>query len=135
MRSAAAKPGKKGKNKASLSASVVDEKISAGGVPLQLPPELMDRIRLRRRFVDTFGAALKADNDDEGEDGTGGIKPSGHIAMVHFTNPALLPQRSIYEGTEEEAENELGWPFQSLVAGVIEPAGSTATNGINGTST
>ncbi|KAH7340146.1 histone acetyltransferases subunit 3-domain-containing protein [Rhizoctonia solani] len=134
MRSAAAKPGKKGKNRASLSASVVDEKISAGGVPLQLPSELTERVRLRRRFVDTFGAALKADNDDEG---TGSITPSGHIAMVHFTNPTLLPQRSIYEGAEEETEKELGWPFQPVVAGIVEPSGdlSPAANGVNGAST
>ncbi|CAE6411465.1 unnamed protein product [Rhizoctonia solani] len=134
MRSAAAKPGKKGKNRASLSANVVDEKISAGGVPLQLPSELIDRVRLRRRFVDTLGAALKADNDDEG---AGGLTPSGHIAMVHFTNPTLLPQRSIYEGAEEEAEKELGWPFQSVVAGIVGPSGdlSPAANGSNGAST
>ncbi|KAJ1310526.1 hypothetical protein OPQ81_007256 [Rhizoctonia solani] len=131
MRSAAAKPGKKGKNKANLNASVMDEKISAGGIPLQLPPELMERVRLRRRFVDTFGAALKVDKDDEGE----GIKPTGHIAMVHFTNPTLLPKRSIYEGTEEEAEKELGWPFRSLVAGVVEPPGGPAAIDTNGTST
>ncbi|CUA72169.1 Chromatin-remodeling complexes subunit ngg1 [Rhizoctonia solani] len=131
MRSAAAKPGKKGKNKANLNVNTTDEKISAGGVPLQLPPELMERVRLRRRFVDTFGAALKVDNDDEG---SGGVNPSGRIAMVHFTNPTLLPQRSIYEGTEEEAEKELGWPFQSLVAGVFEPSGSLGptVNGANG---
>ncbi|EUC66046.1 histone acetyltransferase subunit 3 [Rhizoctonia solani AG-3 Rhs1AP] len=134
MRSAAAKPGKKGKNKANLSVNAIDEKISAGGVPLQLPSELMERVRLRRRFVDTFGTALKVDNEDEG---AGGINPSGHIAMVHFTNPTLLPQRSIYEGTEEEAERELGWPFQSLVAGVFEPPGNLgpAINGTNGAST
>ncbi|CAE6380017.1 unnamed protein product [Rhizoctonia solani] len=127
MRSAAAKPGKKGKNKALLSANILDEKISAGGVPLQLSPELMERVRLRRRFVDTFGAALKADDD-----GDGGIQPSGHIEMVHFVNPTVLPRRSIYEGAEEEAEKELGWPFKAMVAGVVEPPGdSGVTNGPN----
>ncbi|ELU43789.1 Ada3 domain-containing protein [Rhizoctonia solani AG-1 IA] len=125
MRSAAAKPGKKGKNKALLSANILDEKISAGGVPLQLSPELMERVRLRRRFVDTFGAALKADDD-----GDGGIQPSGHIEMVHFVNPTVLPRRSIYEGAEEEAEKELGWPFKAMVAGVVEPPrDSGVTNG------
>ncbi|KAF8682730.1 Histone acetyltransferases subunit 3 [Rhizoctonia solani] len=125
MRSAAAKPGKKGKNKALLSANILDEKISAGGVPLQLSPELMERVRLRRRFVDTFGTALKADDD-----GDGGIQPSGHIEMVHFVNPTVLPRRSIYEGAEEEAEKELGWPFKAMVAGVVEPPrDSGVTNG------
>ncbi|CAE6345277.1 unnamed protein product [Rhizoctonia solani] len=132
MRSAAAKPGKKGKNKALLSANVIDEKISAGGVPLQLPPELVERVRLRKRFVDTFGAALKADDG-----GDGCIEPSGHIEMVHFVNPTVLPQRSIYEGAEEEAEKELGWPFKSMVAGIVEPLGGSGpnANGSNGTST
>ncbi|KAG8764229.1 Transcriptional regulator [Ceratobasidium sp. 423] len=134
MRSAAAKPGKRGKNKASLNASIMDENISAGGIPLQLPPELMERVRLRKRFVDTFGAALKLDDDDEGD---GSMNPNGHIAMVHFTNPTLLPQRSIYEGAEEEAEKELGWPFRPVAAGVVElPGGSgSAVNGTNGVST
>ncbi|CAE6434368.1 unnamed protein product [Rhizoctonia solani] len=133
MRSAAAKPGKKGKNKTLLSANTIDEKISAGGIPLQLPPELMERVRLRKRFVDTFGAALKADDDD----GDGGIEPSGHIEMVHFMNPTILPRRSIYEGAEEEAEKELGWPFKSMVAGVVEPVGDSGpiANDSNGTST
>ena len=124
LRSAAAKPGKKGKNKVIASnLAANEEKISAGGVPLELPPELVERLRLRKRFVDSVGAMLRDDGDDED-------KLRGRVAMVLFPTPTLLPRRSIYEGVEEQVEKELGWPFQSVVAGVIEAGpGASGANG------
>jgi hypothetical protein len=120
---------------------MAEEKTTAGGIPLELPSELVERVRLRKRFVDTVGAMLKEGSDDEDDDeGDARRKTRGRIAMVHFPTPTLLPDMSIYEGAEEEAERELGWPFRSVVAGVVEPPnGSTggtgsAVGGGNGTS-
>lgn len=85
-------------------------------MPLELPPELVERVRLRKRFADSVGAMLK--DDESGEDES---KVRRRLAMVLFPTPTLLPERSIYEGVEEEVEKDLGWPFRSVVAGVVEP--------------
>lgn len=139
LRAAAAKPGKKGKNKANVGVvNTTEEKISAGGIPLELPPELVERIRLRKRFVDTVGTMLKEGSEDEDEGDTRRKKPRNRISAVHFPTPTLLPPRSIYEGVDEEVEKELGWPYRLVVAGVVEPpcrnAGTGSTASVNGTS-
>lgn len=139
LRASAGKSGKKNKHKANLGAAgAAEEKLTAGGIPLELPTELMERVRLRKRFVDTVGAMLKEVSDDEGEDNSRRKSLRREIAMVHFPTTTLLPPRSIYEGVEEEVEKEIGWPFRSAIAGVIEPsegvAGSSgqSSNGANG---
>lgn len=112
--------------------------MTAGGIPLELPPELMERVRLRKRFVDTVGATLREGSDDE-EEGSSRGSLRTNIAMVHFPTPTLLPPRSIYEGVEEEIEKEIGWPFRPSIAGVVDDgrtsSGSSHTsNGVNGAS-
>jgi hypothetical protein len=137
LRASAAKPGKKAKNKAmSGAAGAIEENLTAGGIPLELPSELVTRVQLRQRFVDAVRASLKDDDDDEEEGGSssGGKNRRRHIAMVHFPTHVLLPERSIYEGVEEEVEKEIGWPFRPVVAGVVEsldsePSSSNEANG------
>ncbi|QRW00836.1 chromatin-remodeling complexes subunit ngg1 [Ceratobasidium sp. AG-Ba] len=133
LRSSASKPGKKNKNKSSSgTTAVAEENLSAGGIPLGLPQELMKRVHLRKRFVETIRSSFQ----DQVEDDSMGEKkqPRRHIAMVHFPTDVLLPERSIYEGVEEEVEKELGWPFRSVAAGVYEPPpadySASGTNGI-----
>jgi transcriptional adapter 3 len=136
LRASAAKPGKKGKNKViSGVASAIEENLTAGGIPLELPSELVTRVQLRQRFVDAVRASLKDDDDDEEERGSssGGNNSRRRIAMVHFPTYVLLPERSIYEGVEEEVEKEIGWPFRQVVAGVAETSSSESSgNEANG---
>ncbi|KAG9124832.1 Transcriptional regulator [Ceratobasidium sp. 392] len=130
LRSSASKPGKKNKNKSSSGAAgAAEENLSAGGIPLELPLELMKRVRLRQRFVDTVRSSLQGGEEDEGVS-----QIRRRIAMVHFPTEVFLPERSIYEGVEEEVEKEIGWPFRSVVAGAVEPSvDEHSSNGTNGT--
>lgn len=121
LRASAGKSSKKNKHKASLGAAgAAEEKLTAGGIPLELPPELMERVRLRKRFVDTVGAMLKESSDGDEEGGSRAKSLHREIAMVHFPTTTLLPPRSIYEGVEEEVEREIGWPFRPVIAGVYD---------------
>ncbi|KAG8746129.1 Transcriptional regulator [Ceratobasidium sp. 414] len=132
LRSSASKPGKKNKNKSGSGAvGAAEENLSAGGIPLELPPELVKRVRLRQRFVDAVRASLQGGEDEDGVPGRKQLHR--RIAMVHFPTEILLPERSIYEGVEEEAEKEIGWPFRSVVAGVVESSvDEHPNNGTNG---
>ncbi|KAG8704413.1 Transcriptional regulator [Ceratobasidium sp. 394] len=131
LRSSASKPGKKNKKSGSGTVGAAEENLSAGGIPLELPLELVKRVRLRQRFVEAVRASLQGGEEDEGMSGR--KQPRHSIAMVHFPTEVFLPERSIYEGVEEEAEKEIGWPFRSVVAGVVESSvDEHSSNGTNG---